>query len=169
MILLTIVKNDPEGLARTLASIKMAVNEGLDVERWLVKTSGPTDTSLAGVDELPSYTTALESTDNGIYDAMNQAVRAVVKEDSRAWVCLLNAGDQLHPGFAFWYKQRDRDQEADFGLLIGRAITTDGAIIAPITSIIGQGGLNFCHQAALFRREVLTRFPFSTKLPDGRS
>ena len=163
MILITIVKNDPSGLLKTYRSIADAVDLGLRVDKWLVKTSGPEDTSFSQLEALPSFAMKVNSCDSGIYDAMNQAVQALAAEDPRLWTCLLNAGDQLHRDFTEWYNLRQKDGEDEFGILIGGAITENGTFIEPMAPIIGSGGLNFCHQAALFRLEVLRKFPFPTR------
>ncbi len=165
MIIITIVKDDPNGLLKTFQSITNAVKTGLIVDKWLVKTSSPTDTSLANLDKLPAYAELIDREDCGIYDAMNQAVLALYAEDPRLWTCLLNAGDRLHVDFATWYMQRGAIDEEKYDLLIGSALTDEGAVIEPIAPIIGRGGLNFCHQAGLFRLDTLQRFPFPTQFP----
>lgn len=163
MIIVTIVKDDPEGLARTLKSIMREVAAGLPLNVWLIKTTGAADTSLSGLAELPSFSRVIQREDTGIYDAMNQAISAISDSDPRDWVCLLNAKDQFNEGFAQWFNHLITQTATDVDIVIGRAVTEGGTVIEPIASIIGQGGLNFCHQAALFRREVLTRFPFPTQ------
>jgi glycosyltransferase involved in cell wall biosynthesis len=82
--IVTVVRNDPDGLERTARSI---YDQGADVE-WIVIDGASTDGTL---DRLAGLTpnVLVSEPDRGIYDAMNKGMRNATAE----WITFLNAGD----------------------------------------------------------------------------
>lgn len=90
LVIVTVVKNDPEGLNYTLASI-----DRQDARiRVIVMDGGSTDTTLEVIDQWrPSLAMEVESQpDLGPYDAMN---KALARLDDGDLVWFVNAGDAL--------------------------------------------------------------------------
>lgn len=92
LTIVTIVKDDPEGLSRTLASVRHEDLEG--TEHLIIDGS----THAGEVRELAkafdSHATVVRHPPTGIYAAMNEALRAAAGQ----YVMFINAGDELMPG-----------------------------------------------------------------------
>ena len=90
LVIVTVVKNDPDGLNHTLASID---RQDAPI-RVIVMDGGSNDTTLEIIDQWQtSLAMEVESQpDLGPYDAMNRAL-AKLEDDDRVW--FINAGDAL--------------------------------------------------------------------------
>lgn len=86
---ITVVRNDPDGLARTRASLEAQDGNAFE---WIVVDGASTDETLAALEGAdPSRLTVLSEPDRGLYDAMNKGLGLARNE----YVCFLNAGDSL--------------------------------------------------------------------------
>lgn len=149
--IVTVVRNDPDGLERTGRSIH---DQGVDVE-WIVIDGASTDETL---DRLVGLTPSLQVSepDRGIYDAMNKGMRRATGE----WITFLNAGDTycerstltrvydwLHGNSAQWGFGAVRNIDAS-----GRATGIQCA--SPFTTLgLAFGNTTVPHQATFLRRD----------------
>lgn len=149
--IVTVVRNDPDGLERTGRSIQ---DQGADVE-WIVIDGASTDGTL---DRLVGLTPSvqLSESDRGIYDAMNKGMRRATGE----WITFLNAGDTycerstltrvhdwLHGSSAQWGFGAVRNIDAS-----GRATGIQCA--SPFTTLgLAFGNTTVPHQATFLRRD----------------
>lgn len=167
MIIVTICKNDPECLKRTSASVLDALKQGLHIDLWVIKLSSPDDTSLSFTEELPDFCLVNTETDSSIYDAFNKAISSIPDKLGDCYTMLLNAGDEincddLNENKIFLSCSRVKSNVKN-ECRVFEAKTTDGQSILPYEKIIGVGGLNFCHQSALFKASLLKSNPFPIK------
>jgi len=92
---LTVVRNDAAGLAKTLASVAHARAHGRRAIRHVVVDGASTDGTLAVVE---AHAAAIDhwvsERDRGIYDAMNKSARLAEAGSLLIWI---NAGDELLP------------------------------------------------------------------------
>lgn len=149
--IVTVVRNDPDGLERTGRSIH---DQGVDVE-WIVIDGASTDGTL---DRLVGLTPSVQVSepDRGIYDAMNKGMRRATGE----WITFLNAGDT--------YCERStltrvydwlRGNSAQWGFGAVRNIDVSGRATgiqcaSPFTTLgLAFGNTTVPHQATFLRRD----------------
>lgn len=163
--IITVVRNDPEGLRRTLASV--ARNKGKRTE-YLVIDGASSDDTLALAENQRSLIDRLVSEpDQGIYDAMNKGL-ALAQGD---YLLFLNAGDELllDPEELL---AGARDEPV---MVYGRAnmLHPDGSL----SYIKGKRlksrfrflkGMPLCHQSVLYHRESVIPFDTSYRIMADR-
>lgn len=163
--IITVVRNDPEGLRRTLAGI--ACYKGKRTE-YLVIDGASTDPTLEVVKEAGCLVDRLVSEpDQGIYDAMNKGITLATGE----YLLFLNAGDELliNP------EELLAGIEDEPVILYGKAkmLYPDGSL----SYIKGKRlksrfrflkGMPLCHQAVLYRRETIIPFDISFRIMADR-
>lgn len=157
---------DPEGLNRTLGSLRAAGNSGLILEVIVVDSSPELSRQIiaeAGR-ELPLVHITCKP--EGIYSAMNLGLAAV--KGKIVW--FLNGGDQLselsalEAGVRFMAENRGVD-----AISMDVKLFRDGAYRyphrAPADWLEGVSGRQrFCHQAVLYRRTAFAHlFPYATE------
>lgn len=90
---LTVVRNDASGLARTIASIRAVRRRSSMDIRYIVVDGASTDGTIDVIaSHLDSIDHWISEPDRGIYDAMNKAARLA---DPDSWLLWMNAGDEL--------------------------------------------------------------------------
>lgn len=160
--IITVNFNEKEGLERTIQSIR---SQSFSEFEYIIVDGGSTDGSLEIIKQNEDLiTTWVSEDDDGIYDAMNKAVRMAHGE----YLNFMNAGDSfvdeavLHHIFSA--AQHD-------DILYGDVITCKqgkalGKIINP-NKISAQhlfnGGIT--HQAIFSRRSLHVQNPYSTEMP----
>jgi len=149
--IITVVRNDPDGLERTSRSIQ---EQGADIE-WIVIDGASTDDTLDCLDEhAPSI--LVSERDRGIYDAMNKGMRAA----SGDWITFLNAGDTYCESTSLarvyeWLSQAT----APWGFGAVRNIDGTGRptgiqCASPFTTLgLAFGNTTVPHQATFLRRD----------------
>ena len=159
--IVTIAYNPGEGLKRTLATIQQQ-SSGLDIE-CMIQDGGSTDGSVEILEEFRKKAgfpvEIVSGRDSGIYDAMNRAVARCTKDG----VIFMNAGDAF--ASAGVLEKILKEETKKYDVIYGNAIMEDGADrsiwMADFNRI--ETGMPFCHQAALFRREIVKKFPFNIR------
>ena len=157
LIIVTVVKNDPDGLNHTLASIGRQESH----TRVLIMDGGSTDTTLEVINRWqPSLAMEVESQpDSGPYDAMNKAI-AKLEDDDLVW--FINAGDAL-VGDSALSTALEHTKAKDFRWGFGphKVVETTGE---PRRTVRGQpfnirnfayGRTPICHQAVVTRVSCL--------------
>lgn len=167
--LITITLNNLEGLKRTEKSVH---TQTCGDYTWLVMDGASTDGTLEYLKQLPNMNWH-SAPDNGIYDAMNKALRALENQKSNAdYILFLNAGDALAaPDTLGRLQSRLMKYRVKHGALpdfvYGDAMETrpDGG--APhYKPARAHSAINFGmfthHQAMLYRRQKLAGLQFNT-------
>jgi glycosyltransferase involved in cell wall biosynthesis len=162
--ILTICRNDLEGLRRTANSV---VSQSSPPDEFIVLDGSSSDGT---VDFLRSNTYVTEwksEPDAGIADAFNKVTRMA----SGDWIIFLNSGDILSDPDVF----RDaRDMllhcDSEVGVVYGNAQLVNGDVV--VGKVIGDplalnAGNSLCHQACFIRRELQLLHPYDVRLRIG--
>lgn len=87
--IITVVRNDKEGLINTYKSLKSLLSDKIE---WLVIDGASSDGTLDFIKDISSsYLTWISEVDQNMYDAMNKGI----KKSSGRYLLFLNAGDML--------------------------------------------------------------------------
>lgn len=149
--IVTVVRNDPEGLERTARSIH---DQCADLE-WIVIDGASTDDT---VDRLGVFrpSVVVSEPDRGIYDAMNKGLRAA----TGAWITFLNAGDTYCEATTLTrVREWLSSTAAPWGFGAVRNIDASGRptgiqCASPFTTLgLAFGNTTVPHQATFLRRE----------------
>lgn len=140
--IITVVRNDALGLARTLASV---VKQAHANRQWIVIDGGSTDDTLATLRQHEAaIDTWISEPDAGIYHAMNKGVALADGE----WLLFMNAGDEF--------------ADAD-ALAAAVAVTSPGVDVVYADWIYREDGalaradltrMNVRHQSVLYRKSL---------------
>jgi len=148
-------------------TIKSILDQDYADFEYLIKDGGSADSTLEIVrkyagcfeDRNISYRIISES-DDGIYDAMNQAAKYAEGE----WIIFINAGDALFDGKVLSRLSTEVSDEYD--ILYGDTALLDNG---KYKLLIGRSLTKFkntnpiCHQASLTRTDIVRRYTFNTK------
>lgn len=156
--IITVVRNDERGLARTAESVRL--QKFRDFE-WVVVDGNSTDGTRDAVLGLiaSGEVTGVSEPDKGVYDAMNKGLRC----SSGLYTLFLNAGDCLLDESSLETAAQELTAGGlpdigFFGSIMdfnGRRIVRE--VKPPSYIWHGQPGL---HQATFIKRELHQRFPF---------
>jgi glycosyltransferase involved in cell wall biosynthesis len=165
LTIVTVVMNDAPRLQRTLESVARLKCERVE---YLVVDGGSTDGTL---DLIRAHEGLVDrwvsEPDRGIYDAMNKATGL-----SRGrYLMYLNAGDELLVDVCALVE----DSPADSVMLYGRAnmLFPDGSLSYVKGKRISTPqrflkGMPLCHQAIIYRREVMQPYDTSFRIMSDR-
>lgn len=152
--IVTIVFNDCSGIEKTIESV---LNQDFQDFEYIIKDGGSTDGTKDiiglyenGIDHI------ISNHDNGIYDAMNQAIDVA----SGDWIIFMNSGDCFVSTRSL----------SDLYNCRGSASVVFGSIINPETGFEIKPrklsefwkGMPFNHQATLTKTELYKKRPFNT-------
>ena len=150
----SVVKDDPDGLAATLASIPLAP----DIEVVIIDSSSDTAAAQAVIGARD--VTYLWTPPTGVYPAMNSGVAAATGE----YVYFLNAGDTLIDDRLDRVVELLREQGPQWFYayvamtdLAGRPVATPRWSYEAESHHAFSRGLFPCHQATIVRRDLLER------------
>jgi putative colanic acid biosynthesis glycosyltransferase len=155
----TVVLNDPVGLARTGESV---LKQTLRPE-WIIVDGGSTSSTIDILHRFGSFAHWISGRDNGIYDAMNKGVRMCSGE----FVVFLNAGDcfsdsEVVADVCSFLSSQEREL-ADVLCCGANLILADGRKVYRPPKIVDDyiwHGLPANHQATYYRRSVLGDKPY---------
>lgn len=158
--IVTVVKNDRQHIEKTMQSV--LTQKYLDIE-YVIKdglsTDGTSDIIKKVIEQYPERKiTYVNGKDDGIYDAMNQAVSYC----NGSWINFMNSGDVFCDEEVLEKIFEKDTRYKSYGVLYGDVVVSDGAdsaIWAADINII-EKKMPFCHQSCFIRRELLIRFPF---------
>ncbi|MEO1433930.1 MAG: glycosyltransferase family 2 protein [Bacteroidota bacterium] len=158
MSIITVVKNDQKGLARTVDSIR--AQHYIDYEHLIID-GGSTDGTaewISQLDPAPDYW--VSEPDDGVYHAMNKGLDKV----KGTWVYFLNAGDHLSDDFAL--SKAVGSMKRDYHLMYWDIyrVSEQGEQSIWRQKDLFKFGLfnNVCHQALWYNRSLLHDFRFDT-------
>jgi glycosyltransferase involved in cell wall biosynthesis len=149
--IITVTRNNREGLRRTLASIRRQTFTDYEV---IVINGNSTDGSEHVIEEFADVVTITEKdAGRGIYPAMNQGV-ALAGGD---WVIFMNSGDQFFNEHVLDLFSAPAGSEITFG----KSWRSGGV---PHIEFKGWGDwwkdMPFSHQSTFFRTEIMRNRPF---------
>ncbi len=156
--IITVVRNDPLGLARSIASVRGQSHQQFE---FIVIDGASHDGTVDVIRKNEDIVDYWESrADNGIYDAMNKGLRHATSQ----LVLFLNAGDEFLDGESLATAVRGAEQSPEADILRFRAVREDSR---PAGSFGRHSAILFesvgNHQATLIRTDVHKRFPFDTR------
>lgn len=163
--IVTVVRNDPARLLRTLESVSRHKNN--DIE-YLVVDGASTDATLELVRAHEGLIDAwVTEPDAGIYDAMNKGVGLC----RGRFIMFLNAGDELLVDIATLVQETPEGCVLQYGK--ANMLLPDGSL----SYVKGKRlksprrflkGMPLCHQAILYRRDVMPNYDTSFRIMSDR-
>jgi glycosyltransferase involved in cell wall biosynthesis len=163
---LTICRNDLEGLRRTVDSVTSQTRKP---DEFVVLDGASTDGTVDFLRSTGVLTTWKSEPDAGIADAFNKVVRMA----SGDWVLYLNAGDefadnQVLESVASFLA----DCPSEIGVVYGDAIVRDPTGLQPDWKSVGRpiaarGSSTICHQSTFIRTNLQLENPFDSRLRIG--
>ncbi len=160
--IVTVVKNDKHHIGRTMHSvlsqkyleIEYIVKDGLSID-------GTSEIVEKVIEQYPKRKIEyVNIKDEGIYDAMNQAVLHCHGD----WIIFMNSGDTFYTE-EILEKIFEKDSRYEvYGILYGDVVVCNeaGKAIWRADIDLIKKRMPFCHQSCFIRRELLLRFPFNT-------
>lgn len=146
--IITIVYKDPEGLKRTIESVRAQTYKNIEYIVIDGASGVETETILKNNDKI--ITTWVSEPDKGIYDAMNKGIARATGQ----WVNFMNAGDIFYDDTVLEeiFTKTDYDDKA---LLYGYKFE-DGEPVYPLPLWFLQMGIIMaCHQSMFFNKNIL--------------
>jgi glycosyltransferase involved in cell wall biosynthesis len=144
------VHNDAEGLRRTADSL---IGQKFDSIEWIVVDGCSTDGTLEIMSALSAHVDySVSERDAGVYDAMQKGVSA----SSGAYICFLNAGDELLPNASSAMLRAIADAPSG-AVLCGdwHCVLEDGRLQRPTTRPeLLPKFMSVSHQASLIPRDA---------------
>ncbi len=151
--IITVTKNNLEGLKRTAHSIQNQSHRNFE---WIIVDGNSMDGSVSYIQDLNAISIIEE--DNGIYDAMNKGIDKAHGD----YIIFMNAGDRLSDAdilrslsaliFA---------EEPDF--IYGDALETNGFYKKARGHTTPENGMFTHHQAMIYKREMIGDLRYDTK------
>lgn len=153
--IITVTLNAGESLGRTIESIRSQTNRDFE---HIVKDGGSTDGSIeAFAKPCQGYEPRLlRRRDEGIYDAMNQALDLATGQ----YVVFMNAGDCLYDESTLAHVGRELSGDGGIDLLYGDYYYNPVGMVIRSPRRLGAFTLfrnTLCHQACFINRAVLRR------------
>jgi glycosyltransferase involved in cell wall biosynthesis len=155
--IITVVRNDSAGLARTIASVRSQSYRPIE---FIVMDGASEDETVKVIEANEDIIGHWESQrDGGIYDAMNKGLQRATGD----FLLFLNAGDELLASDSLERAASAAKQRPHADVLYFQALGEDGRPVGGCrrTSAILFDSVGN-HQAALMRATVHKRFPFNT-------
>lgn len=160
--IIVVCLNPGDKFADTIKSIQMQTCSDYEV---IVKDGLSTDGALERFGALSEQFHVIRQQDNGIYDAMNQAVR----ETTGQYVYFLNCGDRFYTDtvlekMAEVISAQEKNPNSSwifYGNIFER-VTSQRVSSNPALDDFGCYRNVPCHQACFYKRELLLQHPFET-------
>ncbi len=155
--IITIVLNDKDNIENTILSV---INQNIKNLEYIILDGGSIDGTLEIIEKYKDKIDVFESQkDNGIYDAMNKAV----KKASGEWICFMNSGDTfiIHKSiFNLFDKQTNANAQILYGDHQVKCIEKTKIIKATPIENIWKGSV-FSHQSCFVKKEILEEYEFN--------
>ncbi len=159
--IIVVCLNPGEGLLQTIESIQKQTFQDYEI---IIKDGGSTDGSLEKIDPSQNGVNIVSKPDQGIYDAMNQAVELA----KGRFVFFLNCGDlfrdqQVLAKMQSAILQKEQSGESPSGIYYGDVYerTTGQPVTSnPKLDAFGCYRNVPCHQACFYERQLFLRHPF---------
>ncbi len=163
LFFITVHLNHYSGFQRTFESIQKFSQRKIQFS-WIIKDGGSDETVIEKIkNDLSQFEdqTNIEfiiSTDNGVYDAMNQAVNVVDSEDSL--VLFLNAGDELSTNFIDAFDYNNKNSDFVYSDTIMNGVLNKSPQYIDFAYLLGK---TINHQSYFIKVELLKKYPFKTE------
>jgi hypothetical protein len=163
LTIISIHLNHYEGFKSTLNSVSEFYSIGVSF-KWLIKDGGSDSDILIKIKQdlevlNKDIFTFVSRTDNGVYDAMNDAMGMVA---NNRMVLFLNCGDQLSPEFINQINQESL-HDFDFVYSDTQLNGSEEKFISPKDIDFAYlAGKTINHQSYLIKSELLKQYPFNT-------
>ncbi len=166
--IITVCYNAADTIKRTIESV--IAQDFTDFE-YIIKDGGSTDGTCSiaegfrkGFEEKGISFKLISEKDEGIYDAMNFAV----KQSAGLWINFMNAGDCFYSRTTLFDIFRKSNYVSD-GILYGDAIEYEYGHYYKFRKSYEaiEERMPFSHQSAFVNRELLIRYPFKTEYAIG--
>jgi hypothetical protein len=153
----TVVFNDPQGLSKTINSVSAQSYSNIE---YLVIDGGSTDETIQVLEKNQcSIDVSVSERDNGIYDAMNKAIRL----SSGDYVIFMNAGDTFSSTKVVEYMFDNANLDNDVIYGDRNYVSANGDIThqpaQPISTVFKR--MPYCHQSVFVKLKTLQRFMFN--------
>lgn len=164
--IITVVRNDPEGLIRTIESVHEQSYESV---RHIIIDGASNDEKTSDILNLYKDKVGLivSEPDKGIYDAMNKGM-SYAKEDS--FIIFLNAGDVFadNDGLLIIAKEAEGDTEAVYGNILVKdadnKLVSQKARKFDFAHLLSFGTGVLCHQAFFIKKSLAPKYNLDYKL-----
>ncbi|MEW6665505.1 MAG: glycosyltransferase family 2 protein [Thermodesulfobacteriota bacterium] len=133
-----------------IKSVNSVIGQDFPSFHYIVKDGVSTDDSVGDLPHIDRLT-VISKADNGIYDAMNQALDYCEGE----YVCFLNAGDTFHSPDTLSSVARCIQRNQGASICIGNAVVGEELKIHPkrfSSAFLYEG--HICHQAVFVKRQL---------------
>ncbi len=162
-VIITVHLNNYEGFLKTFWSV-LPFLEREQSSRWIIKDGNSTNSVLEKIQELVKQISTknikfIQSSDSGIYDAMNQTLDYLDDGDT---VLFLNSGDTLSDDFL----ERFSIEEANQDILFSDTIMSQGnkRVVAPLKLDFAYLlGKTLNHQSLIIMGKWLKKHQFKTE------
>ncbi|RXJ79187.1 glycosyltransferase family 2 protein [Arcobacter sp. F2176] len=155
--IITVVKNDRQNIEKTILSV---ISQNIELE-YIVIDGGSIDGTLDIINKYEDKIDILISEkDDGIYDAMNKAVKLA----SGKWICFMNSGDTFfnQNSIKELFEKADKKADIIYGDNEIRYLNKSKIIRGKKIGKIWQG-MVFSHQSCFVKKEILVLQPFNIK------
>ncbi len=163
LFLITVHLNHYSGFQRTFESIQKFTQRKINFS-WIIKDGGSVETVINKINndlskfEDQSNIEFIISPDNGVYDAMNQAISVVDSED--ALVLFLNSGDELSTIFIDSFDSNFKNLDFVYSDTLMNGGLNKSPHHIDFAYLLGK---TINHQSYFIRAEFLKKYPFNTK------
>ena len=163
--IITIVRNDPQGLRRTAKSV---IEQSSGPVEWIVVDGDSGPETQVVLEEIRGYCSSLVSEpDDGIYDAMTKGF----SRSGCPWIIFMNAGDSFADPNVLGDAMAILEGSPERSIVYGDAIESPPVGEARVRRAPGFGSINFgmpaSHQSIFYSRDVLEEFPLNNDSNSG--
>ena len=154
--IITVARNAANTIQATLDSVKSQTCR--DFEYLLIDGASTDDTVRLAEKSGIEGMRVLSEPDNGIYDAMNIAVKRCEGD----WIIFMNAGDLFYNDTVLADLFEDKDRKGSdvlYGHTLIRISDRRGYIVNHSDCFLDEG-MSLCHQSLFVRKELMLKFPF---------
>ena len=158
--IITVSKNDPEGLTRTWRSVTRAPESGVE---WIVIDAASNPETQAVIKDIRADGwKVISEQDDGIYDGMNKGVKHCIGR----WILFMNAGDEISDDKVIKDVMETLKNTPPRSFVFGDAIESPPGgkpRVRPALSFeLIEFGMPTSHQAIFYPRELLEEFPLQS-------
>ena len=163
LIFLTVHLNHYSGFQKTCESVKKFSQRKINFF-WIIKDGGSNESLInkikADLSQFKDQENVkfIVSQDNGVYDAMNQAIKFVEAADSL--VLFLNSGDELSKHFIESFDSNLKDLDFVYSDTMMNGVLNKSPNEIDFAYLLGK---TINHQSYFIRAEFLKKYPFKTE------
>lgn len=163
LLFITVHLNNYSGFQRTFKSVQKLSQRKINFS-WIIKDGGSDETVIENIkNDLSQFEDQaniefIVSPDNGVYDAMNQAMIVVESED--ALVLFLNSGDELSTNFIDSFDSNIKNLDFVYSDTLMNGVINKSPQYIDFAYLLGK---TINHQSYFIKVELLKKYPFKTE------